>query len=162
MISLIVAHDQNCCIGKNNKLLWHIPNDLTHFKNKTSGKIVIMGRKTYNSIGRELPNRLNIVLTKNPFFKTESSSVLVFDNIERITRNISEEEEVFVIGGEQIYKQFLPIADKLYITYVDHSFEGDTYFPKYNLNEWKIIEENKGSKDDRNPYDYYFREYRRV
>ncbi|ALS22106.1 dihydrofolate reductase [Paenibacillus naphthalenovorans] len=156
MISLIVAHDKNRLIGSNNSLPWYLPNDLSHFKKITTGNIVVMGKNTYESIGKPLSNRINVILTRDNSCKIEGC--IVSNSIHKLLQNICVEEEIFIIGGANVYSQFMTIADKLYVTYIDHQFEGDTYFPEYESN-FKLIGDEKGMKDDKNPYDYYFREY---
>lgn len=136
MISLLVAHDLNRVIGLNNDLPWHIPEDLAYFKKMTLGKAIIMGRKTYESIGRPLPGRLNIVLTKNESYTTEG--VLVFNDLNKAIEKAQEyNEEVMVIGGSEIFKMVLDVADRLYITVIEKHFDGDTFFPTYD-SEWEI------------------------
>ncbi|GED72339.1 dihydrofolate reductase [Brevibacillus reuszeri] len=161
MISIIVAHDRNRLVGKDNSLPWSIPNDLQYFKQLTTTKIVIMGRKTYESLGRPLHNRTNIILTSNPDYQAEGCDV--YNSIEPILEECKSHaeagEEVFVIGGSSIYKQFLPYIDRLYITEIDHEFVGDTHFPEIDMSEWKHISNAKGVKDNKNPYDYYFKIY---
>lgn len=137
MISLIVAHDLNRVIGMNNKLPWHIPNELAYFKEKTMGKSIVMGRNTFESIGRPLPGRLNIVITRNPSYEFEGVSVA--NSIEEaIELARKHHEEVMIIGGEQIFKKVLPYADLMYITLIKQQFEGDTYFPQYEQ-DWELI-----------------------
>ncbi len=137
MISLIVAHDLNRVIGVNNKMPWHIPTELAYFKEKTMGKAIVMGRKTYESIGRALPGRLNIVISRKTSYEQEG--VTVVHTIEDAI-NLAEKyhEEVMIIGGEQIFKDVLPLADRLYVTIIRQHYNGDTFFPSYE-NEWKVI-----------------------
>lgn len=135
MISLIVAHDLNRVIGKDNKMPWHIPNELAYFKEKTMGKAIVMGRNTFESIGRPLPGRLNIVITRNPEY--EHQGVTVVHSIkEAIKIAKKHHEEVMIIGGEQIFKEVLPYADLIYVTLIQQDYEGDTYFPPYD--NWEI------------------------
>ncbi len=149
MISIIAAMGQNNGIGKNNKLLWHIPGDLKHFKEITSGNIIVMGRKTYESIGRPLPNRTNIIITKNNKFKAEGC--LIRNSFNEVLEEAKsyKDKEIFIIGGGQIYKQALPHTDKLYLTIVDDEVQADTFFPDYsqfkNIISEKVFEE-KGLK----------------
>lgn len=150
--------DRNNLIGNKNKLPWSLPNDLAYFKKLTQGNIVIMGRKTYESIGKALPNRINIVLTRDMNFKP--SDCLVFNSIESILSTIAIEEEVFIIGGSNTYEQFLPYVNKLYITHIDHSFIGDSYFPDFDESKYEIVSITKGLNDEKNPYDYNFVEYK--
>ena len=137
MISFIVVHDLNRVIGQNNKMPWHIPNELAYFKEKTMGKAIVMGRSTFESIGRPLPGRLNIVITRNTSYEVEGVTV-VHSIEEAIEAANNHHEEVMIIGGEQIFKEVLPYADLLYITLIEHEFEGDTFFPSYEQ-EWEVI-----------------------
>lgn len=135
--SIIVAIAKNNAIGKNNTLLWQIPADMKHFKKVTSGHTVIMGRKTLESIGRILPNRRNIIITRDTEYKYEGAEV-VHSMIEAL--NLCKyEDEVFIIGGGEIYKQAMNFADKLYITHIEKEFDGDTFFPVISKDEWKEI-----------------------
>lgn len=158
MISLIVAMDNNNVIGFENDMPWSLPNDLKHFKDVTSHHTIVMGRKTYESIGRPLPNRKNIVLSRSGY-ETEDD-VEVISSIDEI-KKLAEKEEVFVIGGGTIYKQVLPYADRLYITRINEAFEGDTYFPQFNEDEWKIIEEKAGILNEKNKHEHTFYTYTR-
>lgn len=162
MISMIFAHDRNYLIGKDNWMPWDIPNDLGYFKAMTTGKTIIMGRKTFESFGQPLPNRHHLILTRNEDYKIEGCEV--FNNVDDILDYIGKgtDEEVIVIGGAQIYELFLPTADRLYITYIDEAFEGDTYLSKIDLSKWQLISKEKGIKNKENPYDYYFLKYDRI
>ena len=155
MISLIVAMDQNRVIGKNNELPWHLPADLQYFKKVTMGHPIVMGRKTFESIGRVLPGRENVIVTRNQDFKAEGCVVL--HDIEQIkTFADSRDEEVFVIGGAEIFKEILPVTDRLYITEIHETFEGDTFFPVIDENQWDKISSNSGSIDEKNRYAHDF------
>ena len=148
MFSIIVAIGKNREIGKENKLLWHIPEDLKNFKKITTGKTVIMGRKTFESIGRPLPNRKNIVLSKNGDKElVKEKEIEIYQNLEDLIRDYkNSQEEIFIIGGEQIYKEFLQKeqVSRLYISYIDFSdSEADAYFPQIDYENWKIAEEKK-------------------
>ncbi len=129
---MISAIAENRAIGKNNQLLWHIPEDFKHFKETTTGHAMIMGQKTFESIGKPLPNRTNIVLTNDKNFKVEG--VVISYSIPEALKKAEEtgEQEVFIIGGGSIYKQFIDLADKLYLTVVEGNFEADTFFPDYS------------------------------
>lgn len=144
MISLIVAHDPNRVIGFENKMPWHIPGDLAYFKEKTMGKAMVMGRKTFESIGRILPGRKNIIVTRNADYKVEGAEV-VTNLAEAIEMASEHHEEVMVIGGEQIFRAILPTADRLYVTLIQQHFEGDTYFPPYG-DEWMLVETTNDMK----------------
>lgn len=147
--------DNNRVIGKNEKLPWHLPADLNFFKKVTMGHPIVMGRKTFESIGRPLPGRENIVITRNENYKTEGCTIInSVSNIKEIEKQI--DEEVFIIGGAEIFKETFPIVDRLYITLIDDVFDGDTFFPKFDENLWKLISKEKGIKDDKNIYNYYF------
>ncbi|WP_075617766.1 dihydrofolate reductase [Paenisporosarcina indica] len=137
MISLIVAHDLNQVIGKDNKMPWHIPNELAYFKEKTMGKAIVMGRNTFESIGRPLPGRLNVVITRNTSYQQEGVTV-VHSVEDAIAVAQKYHEEVMIIGGEQIFKKVLANADIMYVTCIEHQFEGDTFFPPYG-NEWELL-----------------------
>ena len=156
--SLIWAMAENRVIGRNNKLPWHLPNDLKYFKHLTTGKPVIMGRKTYDSIGKPLPNRANIVITRDS--KLAIAGVKVVNTIDEAIAMaeaeclISGAQEVIVMGGAEIYRQCLPMADRLYITFVHAVVEGDAYFPEFDLSEFAEIARNDFAADGPNPYAY--------
>lgn len=160
MLSIIVAKSRNNAIGRDNKLLWKIPDDLKRFKNLTTGHTIIMGRKTFESIGRVLPNRLHIVLTRDENYKIENENVKIVNNISEIDSLINDDNENFVIGGAQIYATLMPKCQKLYITLIDKDFIGDSYFPKIKEEEWNLIEQTKGPKDD-NDFEYEYLIYER-
>jgi len=146
MFSIIVAIGKNSEIGKGNKLLWHIPEDLKNFKEITTGKTVIMGRKTFESIGRPLPNRKNIVLSKNGDKESfEQKGIELYQNLENLIADYkNSEEEIFIIGGEQIYREFMQkgLVRRLYISYIEFSdSEADAYFPEIDYKNWRIIKE---------------------
>lgn len=160
MISLIAAMDRNRLIGKDNDLPWHLPQDLKYFKEVTKGHAVIMGRKTFESIGRPLPHRENITVTSNKELDIPNCQVMhSAEEAVRFAKN--RNEECFVIGGSTLYTEILPFADKLYVTKIDETFEGDRYFPEFSEAEWEIVSRRKGLKDDKNPYDYEFLVYQR-
>lgn len=139
MLSIIVAKASNDVIGGDNKLLWHISEDLKRFKEITSGHTIIMGRKTFESLPKVLPNRHHIIITRDKNFKVDSSQVEVVNDINYIVdRFENSDEEVFVIGGGEIYKALLPKCKKLYLTRVYKDFNGDTKFPEITLDEWSI------------------------
>ena len=148
MFSIIVAIGKNREIGKKNKLLWHIPEDLKNFKAITIGKTVIMGRKTFESIGKPLPKRKNIILSKNGEKElSKEKGIEIYQNLEKLINDYKDsEEEIFIIGGEQIYKEFLQKEQisRLYISYIDFSdCEADAYFPEIDYKNWEIAEEKK-------------------
>ena len=153
---MIVAVDESRAIGKNNQLLWFIPEDLHRFKTITTGHVVIMGENTFRSIGKPLPNRTNIVLTINRDF--HPTGCLVVYSIEEALKvaRLHEQEEMFVIGGASIYKQFLPMTERLYLTLVEGKHEADTFFPDYSEFDVVVSEESGASKGYR--YTYFVRE----
>lgn len=158
MISIIVAIAQNYAIGKNNELLWHISNDLKRFKKITQGHSVLMGKKTYESLPKvPLPNRKNIVITDVAGEKFEGC-ITVY-SIEEAMQVCENDEEVFVIGGGSIYRQFLPKADKLYLTKVHKDFDADTFFPEINYDEWELTEKEDVNEDTQNDFNYTFLTY---
>ena len=142
MISLMVAHDPDRVIGLNNDLPWHIPEDLAYFKKQTMGKAMVMGRKTYESIGRPLPGRLSIVVTRNKDFTAEEGVVIVHDLETAINKAQDFAEEVMIIGGAEIFRLSMEVADRLYITEIEQRFKGDTFFPEYNA-EWQLTEKTE-------------------
>lgn len=139
MISIIVAIARNGVIGAGNSLIWHISEDLRRFKAITIGHPVVMGRKTYESIGRPLPNRTNVVITRQSDFKAEGC--IVVHSLQEAIQRFAENEEVFIIGGGQIYAEALPLAKRIYLTEVDADYEGDTYFPQWDRSSWQLIEQ---------------------
>ena len=157
-ISLIAAFAEERVIGKNGKIPWTLKEDLKHFRNKTEGCSVVMGRKTYESIGGPLPNRLNIVMTRNP--KKLEGVKEVTNKEEALEIASSYSDEVFVIGGEKIYEEFLPMATKMYLTKIDIKVKGDSFFPKWSLNDWKELSRNDKKDLDQN-IKYCFLEYKR-
>lgn len=158
-LSLIWAMGHNQVIGIDNKLPWRLPAELAYFKKVTMGHPIIMGRRTFESIGRPLPGRTNIVLTRDHTFTAEGTVVL--HSVEQVLEQF-EDSGAFVIGGTQIYRQFFPVAKRLYITMIDHTFEGDEYFPEIDWSEWRMVNEEPGLQDEKNPYSYSFKVFDRV
>ena len=156
-ISLIAALSKNHVIGNNNQLPWRLPADLKHFKNLTTGKIIIMGRKTYDSLGKALPNRINVVISRNGSLNL--SDALVFHSLEQALENFQHEEEICVVGGAELFKQTLPLATHLYLTWIQTEIEGDAYFPAFDITDW--IEQSRASHpiDAQHAYAYDFVEY---
>lgn len=152
ILSIVCAIGAQREIGKNNQLLWHIPEDFKYFKRLTSGHVIIMGKKTFESIGRSLPNRTNIVITRDENFKAEG--IVVANSIEDAISKASEveKEEIFIIGGGQIYAQSMQFADKLYLTIVEGKFDADTFFPNYG--EFKTVVNEKKSSDENFNYTF--------
>lgn len=156
MLSIIVAVAKNNVIGKDNKLIWHLPEDLKRFKNLTIGHNIIMGRKTFESLGRILPNRKHIILCNDMEMNIGSKNVEILEDISMLKEYIESDEENFVIGGATIYKLLIRYAKKLYLTSINEDFEGDVYFPKIKEDEWRIIDREKGLKNEENPFDYEY------
>ena len=153
MISIIVAVAENGVIGKDNQLLWKLSADMKQFKALTTGHPIIMGRKTYDSLGRPLPNRTNIVITRQHNLPV-SESVLLADSLEKAIELAKNDEEIFIIGGGNVYKQALRWTDKIYLTEVKVTVDGDTYFPKLDGDVWKEVSRIAYSKDEKNEYDF--------
>lgn len=156
MISIIVAVAENGVIGKDNQLLWRLSDDLKQFKALTSGHAIIMGRKTFDSIGKPLPNRTNIVITRQSKV-SDDTAVLVADSIERaieMAKKLKGNDEIFIIGGGNIYEQSLAITDKVYLTEVKTTIDGDTYFPALSEDEWEEISRKPYQKNEKNEYDF--------
>ncbi len=157
MIKIIVAVSKNGVIGGNNSLIWSLPNDMKRFKKITTGGAVVMGRKTYESIGRALPNRRNIIISRdNNLFIDECEVVNSIEEALMLTNN-----DCFIIGGGEIYKQALPITDVIYLTRIDEEFEGDTYFPELNQNDWFESLNESFEPDEKNKHKYSFIKYER-
>ena len=159
MLSIIVAIANNNVIGKDNKLIWHLPEDLKRFKNLTTGHTIIMGRKTFESLGRVLPNRKHVILCNDATLDINDENVEVLPDISLLDKYIQSEEENFVIGGATIYKLLMPYANKMYITKINKDFEGDVYFPKIKEDEWQVVSKEQGLKNEANPYDYEYVNY---
>ena len=162
MLSIIVAKAKNNVIGKNNTLIWHIPDDLKRFKQLTTGHTIIMGRKTFESLGRVLPNRHHVVLCKNTKLNINDENVEIINDISMLEKYIKDSEENFVIGGATIYKQLMSKCSKMYITEINKDFEGDVLFPEIDENEWKIVKREKGPKDEENSFDYEYVTYEKI
>jgi dihydrofolate reductase len=159
MISIIVAVAQNGVIGDKNSLLWHISEDMRFFKRTTSGHPVIMGRKTYESLGRPLPNRTNVVISRT---MGEIEGCTVVHSLEEAIALFPAEEEVFVIGGAQIYALALGVANRFYLTRVGHDYEGDTSFPKWDESEWQLISREAYEQGEKYPHPFAFEIYDRI
>lgn len=160
MISFILAMDENRVIGKDNQLPWHLPEDLKFFKRVTMGHPIAMGRKTHDSIGRILPGRENIIITRQPNFQSEGCTI--FYSVKEFVNYCSNQDnEIFVIGGAEIFNELFIYADRLYITLIHEKFEGDTFFPEFVESEWELNSCETGIKNEKNPFDYEFRIYHR-
>lgn len=161
MITLVVAAGNNNEIGKGNELLWHLPKDLKHFKNLTNGYPVIMGRKTYESIGKPLPNRTNIVLTSAMDWFEEG--ILIVHSLKAAVKHAKKiDEKIFIIGGETVFQQSMDVADRIEMTRVDMTAEADTFFPAIDPTVWGITSEECVSKDEKNAYDFCFQTFARI
>jgi len=158
IISIMVAMAKNRVIGKDNEMPWHLPADLKHFKEVTLGKPIIMGRKTYESIGRPLPGRKNIVMSHNTDYTLEGCDTVT--SLEDALKLVSDVEEVMIIGGGYLYEQTISQADKLYLTFIDLDVDGDTKFPEYEKLNLKELKREKHLKDEKNPYDYEFVDFK--
>jgi dihydrofolate reductase len=154
MIKIIVAISKNRVIGKDNSLIWHLPADLRRFKEVTTGSVVVMGRKTYESIGKPLANRRNVIITRNENYEAQGCEVV--NSIEEAL--LICYEDCFIIGGSEIYKQSLSMADEIYLTEVDDVFDGDSFFPELG-NEWHEVSNEKFEADDKNKFNYSFIKY---
>jgi dihydrofolate reductase len=153
-ISIIVAMDANGVIGHDNELPWHLPADLQHFKKTTMGKPILMGRKTYESIGRPLPGRTNIVITRDSRY--QAAGCVVVNSIDAAMEVAGEQEEIMVIGGAEFYRQVLPHTNTIYLTRIHATFDGDTAFPELKDADWREVERSDQAADEKNPHDYSF------
>jgi len=159
IISLIAAMDKNRLIGADNTMPWHLPADFKYFKEVTMGKPIIMGRKTFESIGKPLPGRLNIVISRSGFSAQGVTSV---DSIGAALKAVSNVEEVMIIGGANIYQQMIDKADRMYLTHVNAVCEGDTWFPEFDESRWNTVEEKSGVADEKNNYSFKIIKYERM
>ncbi|MET4083824.1 dihydrofolate reductase [Pedobacter sp. UYP30] len=154
-INIAVAIAENYAIGKDNKLLWHMPEDTKFFKRTTSGHAVIMGRKTFDSVGKPLPNRQNIVVTRKT--ELEIPGAVVVNSLASAYKAVEQPDaQIFVIGGAEIYKKALPDVQRIYLTTIHHTFDGDTFFPKLNMDDWQEVSSETHKADEKNKYDYTF------
>lgn len=160
MITIIAAVAENNALGKNNQLIWHLPADLKRFKQVTLGHHIIMGRKTFESLGKPLPNRTTIIITRNKNYKQEGC-IVVNSLPEAIEASVTDENP-YILGGAEIYKQALEIADKLDLTFVHHSFDADVFFPEIDSSIWNVMERIDNKADEKNKYDYSFITYIRA
>ena len=157
MITLIAAAAENNALGKDNQLLWHIPDDFKRFKQITSEHYIIMGRKTFESFPKPLPNRTHVIITRQKDYLAEGC--IVVHSLEEAISISPKDEEVFVIGGAEIYTQSISIADKIELTRVHTSLEADAYFPTFDVNHWELVFEEHHYKDEKHDYDYTFETY---
>lgn len=158
-ISIIVAVAQNGVIGDENRLIWHISEDLRHFKSTTQGHSVVMGRKTFESLGRALPNRENIVITRQDI---TIEGCKVAHSLRQAIDISSEQEELFIIGGAQIYEQALSIADRFYLTIVHHDYSGDTLFPEWCREDWREVSSTHFERGEKFPYPFTIKSFERA
>ncbi|MGA9638396.1 dihydrofolate reductase [Flavobacterium sp.] len=157
MITMIAAAAENNALGKNNELVWHLPNDFKRFKSLTTGHHIIMGRKTFESFPKPLPNRTHIVISRQDDYKPEGC--IVVNSINEALRISPKDEDTFIIGGGEIYKLALPYSNKIELTRVHHTFEADAFFPEIDEDEWKLSESEFHSKDDKHLFDYTYQTY---
>ena len=163
IISIIAAMDKNRLIGKGGALPWHIPEDLKRFKKITTGHPIIMGRKTFESIGRALPQRKNIIITRDKNFKSPSETI-VANSIDEALVSTKDDDEVFIIGGGELFQQILPQVDKMYLTFIEYEFAHNgqnTYFPSIDFNAWDEIKREVVEKNEQNPFKYTFVIYKK-
>ncbi|MGI6704981.1 MAG: dihydrofolate reductase [Clostridia bacterium] len=158
MISFIAAVAKNKVIGRDNGLPWHLPSDLRYFREitMTGSRTMIMGRKTFESLPKVLPGRKHVILTRNMNFRVDDENVEVIHSVDEILPYAEVQEEVFIIGGGQVFQILLPLAQRMYITEIYEEFDGDTYFPIYHPDEWMIVSKKEGITDERDPYKYSF------
>ena len=159
MLTIIAAAGENNALGKDNNLVWHLPDDFKRFKKLTSGHHIIMGRKTFDTFPKPLPNRIHVVITRQDNFKKEG--IVVVNSLERAVELTTEDPQPFVIGGGEIYKLAMNLADKIELTRVHGTFEADTFFPKIDENQWKLVSEKFHEKDERHNYAFTYLTYER-
>jgi dihydrofolate reductase len=161
VLKILVAFDENRVIGKNNTLIWHLPADLKRFKALTTGHVIIMGRKTFESIGKPLPNRTTIVISRQADLQIEGA-IITHSVEEAILKAKSlTREDIFIVGGAEIYALSLPLADQILVTQLHDIFEGDAFFPEIPLDSWEVIERERGVTDEQNAYQYSYLTYSR-
>jgi dihydrofolate reductase len=157
MIIMIAAVAENNALGKNNELVWHLPNDFKRFKELTSGHYIIMGRKTFESFPKPLPNRTHVVITRQHDYQPEGC--IVVNSIENAIKACPENDTIYIIGGGEIYNQALAFSDKIEITKVHGDFEADAFFPDINLSEWDLVQSDFNAKDEKHLYDYTYQTF---
>ena len=160
MITIIAAIGKNNELGKDNDLIWHLPNDLKRFKKVTAGHHVIMGRKTYESLGRPLPNRTNIVITRNTAYQADGC--VIVHSLKEALKAAAEDENPYILGGAEIYKQAMVLADYLDLTHVDATLDADAFFPPIDKKMWEEVAREEHQKDDKHQYNYSFVTYKKV
>lgn len=154
---MIAATAENRALGKDNQLVWHLPNDFKRFKNLTTAHHIIMGRKTFESFPKPLPNRTHIIITRQADYQAEGC--IVVDSIEKAIEKCPKGEDSFIIGGGEIYQLAMPFSDKIELTVVHHTFDADAFFPEINLEEWELVSSDFQAKDEKHLYDYTFETY---
>ncbi len=161
MLKILVAFDENRVIGKNNTLIWHLPADLKRFKSLTTGHVIIMGRKTFESIGKALPNRTTIVISRQADLNLEG--VIIAHSVEEAILKAKSltRDDIFIVGGAEIYALSLPLADQILVTQLHDVFEGDAFFPEIPLDTWEVSERERGVTDEKNAYQYSYLTYSR-
>ena len=159
MVTIIAAVGRNRALGKNNDLIWHLPADLRRFKSLTRGHHVIMGRKTFESLGKPLPKRTNIIVSRNRDY--EAPGCVVVSSLEEALKEAQSDPNPYILGGAEIYKQALPISDLMDLTWVHEDFEADAFFPEFDDNEWEVTGREDFRRDEENSYDYSFVQYKK-
>jgi len=154
---MIAAAAENKALGKDNQLIWHLPNDFKRFKSLTTGHHIIMGRKTFESFPKPLPNRTHVIITRQSDYQAEGC--IVVDSIEKAIEKCPENEESFIIGGGEIYRLAMPYSDKIELTVVHHVFDADAFFPEINPEDWQLTQTDFQTKDEKHLYDYSFETY---
>lgn len=160
--TIIAAIGKNNELGKDNKLMWSLKGDLKFFKEKTTNHTIIMGRKTFESLGRVLPNRHHIILCNDAKMDIQDKNVEILEDISLLENYINDNEEHFVIGGATMYRLLMPKCNKMYITEINQEFDGDVSFPEIDLSKWKVTEREKGLQDEKNPFDYEYVTYEKI
>ncbi len=160
MVTIIAAVAKNNALGKDNQLIWHLPADLKRFKQVTSGHYVIMGRKTFESLGKPLPNRTNIIISRNKNYTAKDC--IVVNSLTAALEEANKDDNPFILGGAQIFIEAMDVTDVLDITLIDHEFEADVYFPEIDKNKWKETSRKDFLADSKNKYDYSFISYKRI
>lgn len=159
-VTIISAVAKNGAIGRDNDLPWHIPEDLKHFKRATRGFPIVMGRRTFESVGEPLPKRRNVVISRRPDFRAEGCEV--FASVEAALVALADEPEVFIVGGTEIYRAALPFAGRMIITHIDAAFEADAFFPEVEWSEWRVVEERRFEANEERPIAFAFVTYERT
>lgn len=160
MITIIAAIARNNALGKNNKLIWHLPADLKRFKNITNGHHIIMGRKTFESLGKPLPNRTTIIITRNKNYKVKDC--IVVNSLKEALEKANADENPYILGGAEIYKQAMNLADQLDVTWIHHEFQADAFFPEIDKSIWKESFREDFKANEKNKYDYSFVRYKKI